>query len=130
MGTKLLERKIQPDLIVSSPANRALSTASLIANELKYPIDQITHNQDIYAASTEQLLKVINQLPNTSNRVMIFGHNPGMSQVATYLTDENLVYPTCAVAAIQFDMNSWTEVSGGTGKLLFFDYPKRYEEMR
>ena len=57
-----------------------------------------------------------------------FAHNPGITIAANYLANADIDHmPTCSVAEIQFDVEFWTDVEGGTGKLIFFDYPKRLE---
>ena len=81
MGKLFAERKIRVDGIVSSPALRAKTTAEFFAVELK--VGKMVFNGDIYDADTRTLLGIILQLDPTWNSVMMFGHNPGFSQIAT-----------------------------------------------
>jgi phosphohistidine phosphatase len=125
MGRKLRELNVKPDLIISSPANRAKHTAEFIAEQLQYDTDKILLHQEIYEASVRSLLGVINDLPDNCNIVMIVGHNPTFTYIGEYLTKQNLDnVPTCGVVHIEFEIDSWKEVSEGNGILKMFIYPK------
>jgi phosphohistidine phosphatase len=51
--------------------------------------------------------------------------------LANVLTGETLGnIPTAGTVKITFNVDSWEEVSPGSGTLEFFDYPKRYKEMQ
>ncbi|MEX2380592.1 MAG: histidine phosphatase family protein, partial [Vicingaceae bacterium] len=96
MGRRLSERKILPDLIIASEANRAQTTARLIAKELNYPESDIQFTKDIYHASIKKMIQIINQIDNQYNTVFLFGHNPTFTELAEYLTDEAYgTLPTC-----------------------------------
>ena len=125
MGRKLHDLGLKPDLIISSPANRAKHTAELIAEQLKYDTDSIILDEEVYEASVRSLLAVINNLPNNCNEVIIVGHNPTFTYIAEYLTKKNLDnIPTCGVVHILFEIDSWNEVSEGNGHLQLFIFPK------
>jgi phosphohistidine phosphatase len=128
MGRRLMQTGFRPDLIVSSPAFRAMSTARRISRELAYNIEQIVADMRIYDAPLNRLIEVVQNLPDEANTIVLVGHNPGMHKLAHHLTgaapDE---FPTCAVFAIQFDFNSWSNLSPLCGKLRFYDFPKSSE---
>jgi phosphohistidine phosphatase len=125
MGRKLHELNVKPDLIISSPANRAKNTAEFIAEQLQYDTDKILLQEEIYEASVRSLLAVINDLSDNCNAVMIVGHNPTFTYIGEYLTKQNLDnVPTCGVVHIEFEIDSWKEVSEGNGILKMFIYPK------
>jgi phosphohistidine phosphatase len=126
MGRKLYEMEARPDIIISSPAARARLTAEFVCEQLKYDPEKILYNEDIYEASVRTLLGVINGIEDKYSRVMIFGHNPGFTFLAEYLTKKEIGnIPTCGVVNIEFDLDSWKEVSGGNGELKSFIYPKK-----
>jgi phosphohistidine phosphatase len=126
MGRKLYEMEARPDIIISSPAARARLTAELVCEQLKSDPEKILYNEDIYEASVRTLLGVINGIEDKYSRVMIFGHNPGFTFLAEYLTKKEIGnIPTCGVVNIEFDLASWKEVSGGNGELKAFIYPKK-----
>ena len=125
MGIKFKDRGIMPDILISSPALRAKLTAEYFAEQLKYDFEKIVWNEDIYDASIRVLLNEISLFDDNWNTVMIFGHNPGLSYLAEYITKEEIgEIPTCSVMSIEFTIDSWKEVSQGMGKISFYDYPK------
>ena len=79
MGRRLGESGLQPDIFVSSPANRARSTAEIIAKELDYPADNIIYHGDLYHASPGDLLEAVRSLGDNIETAFLFGHNPGIT---------------------------------------------------
>ena len=89
---------------------RALTTAQLFAEELDYKAKNIVVDDRLYASTADDLLEVIHELDDAHKRVMVFGHNPEMSDLAHRLSDTIGDMPTCAVAEFEFDSKSWTAV--------------------
>lgn len=131
MGKRLKEKDIFPELLLSSPAKRALSTARRIGKQLNYKKDDIKTERKLYHADEDMILDVIREIKDKYKVVMIFGHNPGLTEFVSALQDkqqdiDNI--PTCGVAAFQLDINSWNEVNWGKGRMMFFDYPRSRED--
>lgn len=127
MGKWLAQENIHPDLIISSPAKRAIITARKIAKEIDYLKDKIIQDKNIYEASVKTLLQIVNQIENEQNIVFLFGHNPGFTDFANYLTGENISnIPTCGIVQINFEIDDWKEVSKDLGTLIRFEYPKKF----
>jgi phosphohistidine phosphatase len=125
MGRRLLEIGVKPDLVLSSPAIRAKTTAESVAEQLGYDIDSIVYEDEIYESSVRTLLKVVNSLDDKYNCVIIFGHNPTHTYLAEYLTKEAIGnIPTAGAVCINFEFDSWKLVSEATGKMQWFEYPK------
>lgn len=125
MGKRLFKKQVLPDIIISSPAKRALKTAKLVAAELGYDEKKIDLQSDIYEADLDDLMHVIRSIDDKYDKALIFGHNPGFTGLIGYLTNsfiENL--PTAGIAAITFDMLTWKQVAAGKGHTLWVDYPK------
>lgn len=126
MGKRLKEKNIYPGLLLSSPAKRALSTAKRISEALGYSKENIKTDRALYHAGSTQIFSVIKLLPDKFDTVMIFGHNPGLTDfvndVGRSIDIDNI--PTCGVVAFEFNIDSWKELREGLGTLLFFDYPK------
>jgi phosphohistidine phosphatase len=76
VGEQLAKRDAKPDLIVSSPALRALATAEIVAKKLDYRRRDIVVEDRLYATTPDELLAVVRELDNEIRRVMLFGHNP------------------------------------------------------
>jgi len=98
IGNLLKEKSVKPDILISSPAVRARKTASVIAEIIGYPKSKIFIDENIYEASSTELINIIHGFDDKYDSVMMFGHNPGLTMVNNYLTDsfiDNI--PTCAV---------------------------------
>ncbi len=125
MGKRLKGKKVVPDLMLTSPARRALGTCKRIAEVLAYDENKIKTERGLYHAEKEQILEVVKSLKDKHEVVMIFGHNPGLTDFVNELGNQSFEnVPTCGIAAYQLPVDSWQEADFGKGKLLFFDYPK------
>ena len=124
MGKRLRKREVKPDLLMSSPALRALTTAQLIADELGYQRNDIALDERLYASSADNLLAIICALDDKLDRVMLFGHNPEFTDLAHRLSSEITDMPTCAVAEFRFDANVWVDV-GVIAPTVKLDAPKK-----
>lgn len=125
MGKRIVEHGIRPSLIISSPATRAWSTAKIIANEISYPIEFLQREDDLYLASLKDILDVIVVQDNGFNHLMVVGHNPGLTDVANFLSPgltHNL--PTAGVVSVQIDQDDWDLRDRPKTELLIHDYPK------
>ncbi|WP_316794173.1 SixA phosphatase family protein [Pedobacter frigoris] len=129
MANRILNKNLVPELIVSSPALRALTTAKHFAQVWNKAPEQILEKPEIYEANTSTLLGVLNGLSDDYNRIAIFGHNPGFTDFANYLSDAGIYnIPTCGTVLIEFTADHWSEISHHTGKLIEFDFPKSADE--
>jgi phosphohistidine phosphatase len=129
MAERLSKKALVPQLIVSSPAKRALTTAKHFGDVWKMPQQDIQQESDIYEANPTALLHVVNRLNNSYERVALFGHNPGLTDFVNYLADAHIYnMPTAGLAVIDFPVDDWAEVSQHTGKLFLFDAPKNAGE--
>ena len=125
MGQRLKALNVCPNLIVSSPAKRAITTAGLIADEIGYERDQIVANDVLYSAFPDDTLKIIRGTPASAQSVMIFGHNPTMTDLVNRLSDFTIDnVPTCGMFCARFDVGEWVDVAEGKGVFVFFEYPK------
>ncbi|UKT66110.1 SixA phosphatase family protein [Pedobacter mucosus] len=128
MAERLFNKGFKFDLMVSSPAKRALKTAKYFAE--KYNIKEIQTTESIYEADTTTLLRVVNSLNDEAETVILFGHNSGLTDFANALCNGDIYnIPTAGMVLISFHLESWKMVSKGTGELVFFDYPKNSDEM-
>lgn len=128
MCTWLKERDALPDLIISSPAKRAQDTARLLQEVMQLPKDRLKTDERLYLADPGELLKVIGEVDAQVDHLFLVGHNPGQTDIANRLSGariDNL--PTAAIFAVSFDIDRWSELKQGTGKFLFFQYPKNLE---
>jgi len=125
MGRRMLAQGHKPDLFISSPANRALSTASNIARELGIDESVIITDDELYFSGAEGMQGVLERVDDRYRKVMMTGHNPDMTYLMNRLGNTNVInMPTCAIAIIGFDMASWADLYSTDGVLLGYDYPK------
>jgi phosphohistidine phosphatase len=104
------------DLAVVSPAQRTRSTWQLAAAETgQEPPTRV--DDRVYAASVEDLLGVLRDLPETATTVLLVGHNPGMEEVASVLTGVEVPMPTSAIAVVSVP-GSWSDVGHSPGTVL------------
>lgn len=125
MGRRLLAQGHEPDLFISSPANRALSTARNIARELGIDESVIVTDEELYFSGAQGMQGVLEKVDDRYRKVMMIGHNPDMTYLMNRLGNTNVInMPTCAIAIIGFDMASWASLYSTDGVLLGYDYPK------
>jgi phosphohistidine phosphatase len=132
MAERFSHLEPKPDLLVSSHAVRAQETAKAFAQDLGYPVERIKLNESIYEASSETLLDIIGELSDKCERVALFGHNPGFTNLVETLTAENIInLPTAGVAVIDLPIKKWKAVKkvaqDQSGKLVYHSYPKLEE---
>lgn len=129
MGEWLLKKSVFPQLMVSSPALRAINTAKLVATEVGYDLVKIEENKIVYNANCNALLNVINGFENQYDFIAIFGHNYGITDLVIYLTDAEIFnIPTCGMVMIDFPFDDWKMISEHTGEINFYEYPKNIIE--
>ena len=126
MGARLAAKDIHPDGLVSSPAKRALTTALAIAETIGFERKQVEVDERLYTFEAARLLEVIQTLDERHGHVIVFGHNPAITNLANELTNTNIGnVPTCGVVVIQLEVDAWRFVAAGGGTLVDFDYPKK-----
>ena len=103
------------DLAVVSPANRARSTWDLVAARLDGP-PPTRIDERVYAASDDELLGVVRELPDEIERVVLVGHNPGLEDLLTLLTGQRTSMPTSSLAVVTLP-GSWASAAEGSGVL-------------
>lgn len=116
VGQFMLKQKIRPDLVLSSPAERARQTAALVIQSAKLDAE-LRFDERIYEASAAQLLEVVSQIDETVGVALLVGHNPGMEDLLRTLTGEHQTMPTAALARINLDVEKWSKVREDTGRL-------------
>ena len=90
MGQRLAKRNIKPDVMVTSPAKRAAATARRIAEEISFPRSNIQQESLMYHGSIRNMIEVIRSTSDHSNILMIFGHNPGLTDLTNHLSGSDI----------------------------------------
>ncbi|NLG28564.1 MAG: histidine phosphatase family protein [Chloroflexi bacterium] len=117
MGQLLVEREFIPDVILTSPAKRARSTAKRVARALDRPVKPRVV-PSLYGAAPEEILSLLSGLEEAPKRVLVIGHNPSVEELVAQLTEVRVAIRTGAIARITLDAPDWASVRAGTtGKL-------------
>jgi|TARA_R110002110_G_scaffold36397_16_gene121443 phosphohistidine phosphatase len=112
---------IPPDKIISSDANRALSTGLYFKEALEVSNENFTTNNELYDFEGQNIIKFVKDLDNSLDLVMIIGHNHAFTSIANMLGDKYFDnVPTCGFLMIEFDTDSWNSVKAGATKMAIF----------
>ena len=106
MGRLLRQRKLTPEVIVSSTAKRARRTADVVADCCGFN-GAVRLERRLYLADPATILEVLRELSNPVGRPLVIGHNPGLEELITKLTGRTEIFPPAALAQIQFSIDSW-----------------------
>ncbi len=124
VGAWLNQQNMVPELIISSTAERALTTAEMVALASEFE-GELRTTKDFYLASPPEYIEVLSELPNSYKRVMVVGHNPGMEELVALLTDQDRPLTTANVAVVELPIESWQELTIFTnGRLKHHWQPK------
>jgi len=124
MGRKLLKQQLVPQLIISSSAVRAHSTARKVAKACGYE-DEILIDPVLYGSGYSDYLNVLINQEDKHDIIMLVGHNPISEQLVEVLTGEIVTMSTCAIACISLPITSWKQIIAKTkGQLLNLWRPK------
>lgn len=123
MAARVAQKLPQADLLLSSGANRARTTAEEV---MAFQLDtSIAFVPEMYESCYETLLNMLQCQSDRHRHLMLVGHNPGLELLGYYLTHERLEkFPTAAVLHIHLSVQSWSELAESCGTVSWFDYPK------
>lgn len=109
MATRIVYRDLIPDLILVSPAERAWATAEIIANACELDAKQVQCARELYLATPETTWRLVTRRDAALRHVMICGHNPGLSQIASRLGPKPQLreLPTAGIASAVWHNAHW-----------------------
>jgi len=123
IGVWLAQQNLTPDLVVASPAERALVTAQKACKAMGNGDEGIQRDNRIYAAEIDDLLAVLADCPRNACRVMLVGHNPGLEELLAWLANEVVpvpedgkLLPTATLARLQMPAD-WCALVAGCAQL-------------
>lgn len=121
VGQSLKEMGLIPQLILSSPAKRAIKTAKRIAKKLNYPKNSISKDELIYSDDIHDLLKVISSIREDIDQVLLVGHNPSLLELGNYFTGTKIEkLSTSGILMIEFKVKSWKQISTSNSELILY----------
>lgn len=125
VGRYLFEQQCRPEVILSSAAQRAMATAELLAEQLKFDTGKIKYMEELYQASVRSILQLVGEQKENCQQIMIIGHNPVLTYLAEYLTGQEIgSIASCGVVNIKFILDNWSEISQDTAELLTYTTPE------
>ena len=113
MGKVLFEEGIVPEIIISSSAIRARSTAKKVAKSSHYKGEVIIESS-LYRGGPIEYLNVLRRQPDQTRTVLMVGHNPDIEQLLEMLTRKEIIMPTCSLAAVNLPMDQWKKLTNST----------------
>jgi phosphohistidine phosphatase len=127
IGRALSAADIEPELILTSAARRALQTAQHVESEILGA--RVEATPDLYGAGPDELLRAAAGLPDGLSVVMLLAHNPGLEEWLADLTDEVTSFPTGGVAQVELPIDRWSDLDEGvSGRLRRFLRPRELAE--
>jgi len=123
---RLLKNNEIPQLILCSNACRALDTAKVVAEELSITQGHIQAAKELYLAPVSVLMDSLYTIENSTDQVLLVGHNPGLSELVNHLSG-NLIdwMPTSSLFALTFDTNHWEDIHTAKTNIAFSIFPKK-----
>jgi phosphohistidine phosphatase len=129
MGAWLQQQQLMPDHIISSPAVRALMTARKLCKAMDQDSRNINIDERVYEATARNLLDVLAACPDSAQRVLLVGHNPGLEHLLVTLSGEaapipadGKLLPTATLARLAMP-DDWRELLSGCARLISITRP-------
>lgn len=126
VGRFIRKQGLRPELILSSPAERARQTAALVAEAARLDAP-LRYDERIYEATPARLAEVVSQVEEGVGELLLVGHNPGLEGLLELLTGESRRMPTAALARVALDVEKWGRVREGVGRVALFVRPKELD---
>ena len=124
LGMYFSTKQINPDFMITSTATRAIQTAEMIAEQIKYSTDKIEKSDDLYEAPIRTLIDTINAFEVGIDNAMMVAHNPAISFLADYLTGEPIGNMSpCTVIGLSFEVKDWNLITSNMASTLFIRTP-------
>lgn len=110
MGKVLFEEGIVPEIIISSSAIRARSTAKKVSKSSHYK-GQVIIESSLYRGGPMEYLNVLRRQPDQARTVLMVGHNPDIEELLEMLTRKEVIMPTCGLAAVNLPVERWMKLT-------------------
>ena len=124
MSKRWSQRIEKPELILSSPAARALRRP-IVAPGMDYGTKEIAIDERLYAATEVTVLHIIEAQRDKLDRVMLVGHNPGFAELAHHFDSGITHMPTCALVEFRFEARTWAGIGRVKPSRTIVDSPKQ-----
>lgn len=130
VGAWLYREGLVPDLVISSPAQRARQTAERVCKSMDYDKKTIQWHDEVYGADVPDLLRLLGYCPPEAQVVLLVGHNPGLEELLIYLVGDEVeeqtdgkLFPTATLARLEMP-NDWGALAPGCAQLIAITRPR------
>lgn len=130
VGEWLYREGLVPDLVISSPAQRARQTTEKVCKSMDYKKKKIKWEKEIYEADVTDLLQVLKSCPADARTILLVGHNPGLEDLVLYLAGDEVeepadgkLLPTAAMARLEMP-DKWDSLDLGCAQLIAITRPR------
>lgn len=132
VSAHLKERKVVPDIFLSSYAVRALHTAVIFARGMDFPLNKIAIKKEIYESGKEGIFYLIQQIDSIHQSIAIVGHEPTLSNLVNHFLPGKTInkFPTSSVVELTFDINTFEQIHKQTAKLVTQIIPKTMQTIK
>jgi phosphohistidine phosphatase len=110
LATKLIKKEIRFDLILTSPAIRAITTAQIISNQLDHKQRFLEVDKKLYQANSTSLLAIARRVHKKIKSVMLVGHNPALEDFVLLIAGESVLIHTCGLIELSFEFKDWKDL--------------------
>lgn len=126
MARRLKINRNIPERFISSPANRAMHTASIFLNVFEKNYEALKIDSNLYGGGTEKILKVVKKQAADVKKIAIFGHNPDFSYLMQMFSREAICeLPTCGMAIFTFNCDNWRDIAKESLVAESVDFPNK-----
>lgn len=127
MAKLIVGRGVRPDLLVSSPANRALTTCRFFAEAFGIHAGEIFQEREIYDADVSDLKEIVGRLPDAAQTVFLFGHNFTLTYFANLFSKIEIDnVPTCGIVEIESSAERWADFSAKNSNVVATFFPRDF----
>ncbi len=125
---RFVSLSIHPDLLISSPAKRAIETAEMYAKKLGVSSESIRIEEDIFEAERAEILRVVHAFDDAAQTVVLFGHHSAVTKLLHHLVDSEIEkMPLGSFVVLELSAENWHAVSFKKGRLVEYDEPREKE---
>jgi len=131
MASRIVHRDLTPDLILASPAERTWATATIVATTCELDAKQVQVARELYLATPETVWRLVKAVNGSIGHVLICGHNPGLSQIASRLgpKPQRRDLPTAGMATAVWSAASWATLEPETASSSDLDDPESMADL-
>lgn len=133
VGAWICEQELRPDVVLCSDAVRTRATLAIVLAELGGAAPSVSFEPRLYLAEPPAIIEVLKRAPDEAMRCMVVGHNPGLHALALGLSGGGgkkdlaalaMRMPTAALAVVELEIDSWSALRPGIGRLAAFVTPR------